>query len=106
MIFSFTYKLSMTTVLYLPVLLLFPAGFGHSMATSTRLDSTDDHYQFVIDMDIFRQLGIDPNSTRSECLNLLSSQSTDALLNLRTSLFIECFKSDLVQGEDEIVSHT
>ena len=61
----------------------------------------DDHFLL---MERLREIGLDPNSTRSECLDLLSTQSTNVLLNLRSALFSECHKSDLLHQGDELVS--
>ena len=63
--------------------------------------SPDNHFLL---MERLREIGLDPNSTRFECLDLLSTQSTDVLLNLRSALFLECHESDLLHQGDEIVS--
>ena len=55
-------------------------------------------------MEKLRELGLDPNTTRTECLDLLTTQSIDTLLNLRTALFSECYKDGVVQQGDELVS--
>ena len=49
-------------------------------------------------------MGLDPNSSRSDCLSLLSSQCIDCLLNLRTALFSECHSASLLHDGDELVS--
>ena len=55
-------------------------------------------------MEKLRELGLDPNTTRTECLDLLTTQSIDTLLNLRTALFSKCYKDGAVQQGDELVS--
>ena len=55
-------------------------------------------------MERLRDIGLDSNSTHSECHDLLSTQCIDVLLNLRSALFLECHKSDLLQQGDELVS--
>ena len=63
--------------------------------------SLDNHFLL---MERLREIGLDPNSTRFEYLDLLSTQSTDVLLNLRSALFLECHESDLLHQGDELVS--
>ena len=55
-------------------------------------------------MEHLRNLGIDPNASRSEITPILSNQPTDCLLNLRECFFEELRRKDLVHAGDVLVS--
>ena len=55
-------------------------------------------------MEKLRELGIDPNLPKSECLSTLVTQSVEILLDLRTCLFNHTDEKSLVTPGDELVS--
>ena len=55
-------------------------------------------------MEKLRELGIDPNVPKSECLSALVTQSVEILLDLRTCLFNHADEKSLVTPGDELVS--
>ena len=55
-------------------------------------------------MEKLRELGIDPNIPKSECVFVLATQSVDVVLDLRTCLFNHFSESTLVTPGHELVS--
>ena len=54
-------------------------------------------------MECLRNLGIDPNVPKTDLISLLSTQSTDVLLNLRQSFFDDLVSDGLGNEGDELV---